>query len=66
MFGLLSHITGQSRISILLLVPFFVVGGLVLSRVDLAAGRAAAEESERSFRATATAAGETPLAGDTR
>lgn len=66
MFGLLSHATGQSRVSILLLVPFFVVGGLVLSRVDLAAGRAAAEESERSFRTTVAAAGETPLAGDTR
>ena len=64
MFGLLSHVTGQSRVSILVLVLFFVVGGVVLSRVDLAAGRAAAEEAERSFRATGP--NETPLASDAR
>jgi len=64
LFGLLSHATGQSRVSIVVLVLFFIVGGLVLSKVDLAAGRAVAAESERSYRATA--AGKTSLASDTR
>jgi UMF1 family MFS transporter len=45
LFGLLSHVTGQSRLSILVLIVFFVVGGLLLLRVDFAAGRAAAREA---------------------
>jgi UMF1 family MFS transporter len=37
---------GTSRPAILALVVFFVAGGLVLSRVDIAAGQRAAREAE--------------------
>lgn len=36
-------VTGTSRVGVLAVVGFFAIGGLVLSRVDEAAGRAAAE-----------------------
>jgi MFS-type transporter involved in bile tolerance (Atg22 family) len=35
--------TGSSRIGVLAVVVFFAVGGVLLSRVDEEAGRAAAE-----------------------
>ena len=41
LFALVSQLTGQSRLSILMLIVFFVVGGWLLGRVDLAAGRQA-------------------------
>jgi len=37
-FGLVSQIAGQSRLSILSLILFFVIGGVVLSRVKVAEG----------------------------
>ncbi len=43
-FAAISQITGESRLSILALVALFVVGGLLLSRVDL-------EEGQRQARA---------------
>jgi UMF1 family MFS transporter len=46
-FAVVSQLTGQSRLSILALIAFFVVGGLVLGRVDVDAGIAAAHEAER-------------------
>jgi UMF1 family MFS transporter len=41
-FAATSELTGASRHSILILVVFFVVGGLLLSRVDLDRGRSIA------------------------
>ncbi len=46
LFGVVSQLTGQSRLSILMLVVFFILGALVLCRVDPAAGRAAARAAE--------------------
>ena len=43
LFGLVLSATGSSRPAILALIVFFIVGGLLLSRVDVARGRAAAE-----------------------
>jgi UMF1 family MFS transporter len=50
-FGLTSQLMGQSRLSILILVVFFLVGGLVLSRVDVAAGIKMARRVELSLEA---------------
>ncbi|MFO7653165.1 MAG: MFS transporter [Candidatus Krumholzibacteriia bacterium] len=47
-FGAISHLTGASRISSVVMAGFFVAGGLLLARVDLEAGRAAARRAERS------------------
>lgn len=41
-FALVGQMTGSSRISIVVLVVFFVTGGLLLSRVDLEKAKAAA------------------------
>ncbi len=51
-FGLVSQGTGTSRLGILSLVVFFAVGGWLLTRVDVAAGQAAARqaEAEAGFR----------------
>jgi UMF1 family MFS transporter len=38
--------TGSSRNAILAVVSFFIVGGLLLSRVDVDAGRRAARAAE--------------------
>lgn len=38
-FGVAGQITGSSRFGILSLILFFVIGGLLLSRVDVAEGR---------------------------
>jgi UMF1 family MFS transporter len=40
--------TGQPRFGILAIILFFVVGAALLSRVDVAAGEAAAREAERA------------------
>ncbi|MFQ5789597.1 MAG: MFS transporter [Acidobacteriota bacterium] len=47
-FGVVSQLTGGSRLSILALVTFFLVGMILLSRVDVEEGRGAvlAEETE--------------------
>ena len=42
MFGVVSQITGTSRLSIFALVFFFIAGGLILSRVDIEKGTDAA------------------------
>jgi UMF1 family MFS transporter len=47
LFAVISQLTGQSRSSIFALIAFFVVGGLVLSRVDVDAGIAVARDAER-------------------
>lgn len=46
LFGIVSQVTGGSRLSILAIVVFFIVGGLLLTRVDEDEGiRVAQEES---------------------
>jgi UMF1 family MFS transporter len=45
-FGLVSQITGQSRLSILSLVLFFIIGGGILLRVNVEQGIATARSSE--------------------
>ncbi len=47
-FGLVSGVTGASRLSIAALMVFFLAGGLLLARVDVEAGRRAAREAERA------------------
>ena len=49
-FAAVSQLTGASRLSILFLVVFFIVGGWLLTRVDLDAGRRQAREAEASDR----------------
>jgi UMF1 family MFS transporter len=46
LFGIVSQVTGASRLSVFALIVFFLVGGTLLLRVDLAAGRAAARAAE--------------------
>lgn len=43
LFALMLRLTGSSRPAILAVAAFFVIGGLILSRVDVERGRAAAE-----------------------
>jgi UMF1 family MFS transporter len=47
MFALVSQAVGSSRVSILVLVAFFVVGAWLLGRVDLERGRAEAQRAAR-------------------
>jgi len=48
-FGVVGQSTGSSRFGILSLVGFFVVGGVLLTRVDIGAGRRAARQDEESM-----------------
>ncbi|MHC4375602.1 MAG: MFS transporter [Planctomycetota bacterium] len=45
-FALVSQATGSSQSAILAIVPFFIVGGLLLRRVDVEEGRRTAREVE--------------------
>ncbi len=45
-FGLVSQVAGQSRLSILSLVVFFIIGGVVLLFVNVEEGVNAARTSE--------------------
>jgi UMF1 family MFS transporter len=38
LFGVVSQVAGQSRLSIVSLIVFFTVGGLLLTRVDVEEG----------------------------
>jgi MFS-type transporter involved in bile tolerance (Atg22 family) len=40
--------TGSGRLAILSIIAFFVVGGLILARVDVAAGQRAARAAEEA------------------
>lgn len=54
LFGVVSALMGGSRLSIVSLIVFFISGGYILSRVDVAEGmRVAQEEEDRLVRATA-------------
>jgi len=46
LFGVVSQLVGHSRLSICSLIVFFVVGGIVLTRVDVAAGIRVARAAE--------------------
>ena len=50
-FAVMILVTGSSRGAILSIVTFFVVGGLLLSRVDVEEGRRAARRAEADLRA---------------
>jgi UMF1 family MFS transporter len=50
LYGLAISWTGSEQSAILSMIPFFVVGALLLSRVDVEAGRAAVKEIERDVR----------------
>jgi UMF1 family MFS transporter len=50
LFAVVSQLTGQSRLSIVALIAFFVLGGIVLLRVEEEAGVAAAREAEVDAR----------------
>jgi UMF1 family MFS transporter len=45
-FGLVSQLAGASRLSILSVIIFFIVGGLLLTRVDEEEGRRVAREED--------------------
>jgi UMF1 family MFS transporter len=45
-FGLVAQRTGTSRPAILALIPFFLIGGWLLTKVDVAEGQAAARAAE--------------------
>lgn len=57
-FGLVSQIAGHSRLSIVTVVFFFIVGAALLARVDVDEGVRVARQAERD-----EAAGETPAPG---
>ena len=46
-FGLTAALTGSSRNAILSVMAFFVIGGAILTAVDVDAGRRAAREADR-------------------
>jgi MFS transporter, UMF1 family len=50
LFATVHGLTGESRQAILSLIAFFVLGALLLTRVDVEAGRAAAREADRGLR----------------
>jgi UMF1 family MFS transporter len=50
LFGLVIRWTGSTQHAILSVLPFFAVGALLLLRVDVEAGRAAAREAEAGVR----------------
>lgn len=49
-FGIVGQMMGQSRLSIVSLIIFFVIGAAILSRVDVDAGIAAAQKEEALFQ----------------
>jgi MFS transporter, UMF1 family len=51
LYGLVIGWTGSTQSAILSVIPFFLVGALLLLRVDVEAGRAAAREAEAGVRA---------------
>lgn len=55
-FGLVGTLTGTGRYGVLTLVAFFIVGALILARVDIAAGRRTAQRTEAAFAPVSTGA----------
>jgi UMF1 family MFS transporter len=50
LFAIVHGFTGESRQAILAIIAFFVIGALLLTRVDVEAGRAAAREADLGLR----------------
>lgn len=50
LFATVHGLTGESRQAILSLIAFFVIGALLLTRVDVESGRAVAREADRGLR----------------
>jgi UMF1 family MFS transporter len=50
LFAIVHGFTGESRQAILAIIAFFVIGALLLTRVDVEAGRAAAREADQGLR----------------
>lgn len=50
LFATVHGLTGESRQAILSLIAFFAIGILLLTRVDVEAGRAAARQADRGLR----------------
>jgi UMF1 family MFS transporter len=46
LFGLVSQLAGESRLSILSLIVFFLVGGLILTQVDVVEGKRVALQED--------------------
>ncbi|MFH1845662.1 MAG: MFS transporter [bacterium] len=57
LFGVVSQLIGHSRLSIVSLIVFFVVGGLVLKRVDVAEGIRVARAAEAEVSGGAATGG---------
>ncbi|MHB0874841.1 MAG: MFS transporter [Anaerolineae bacterium] len=53
LFGIVSQVAGNSRLSIVSLIVFFVVGGLILTRVNVSEGVRAAQEEDALLQAQA-------------
>lgn len=49
LFGVVSQFTGSSRLSILSLIAFFVIGGAILMRVDVEEGKSVARREDKTF-----------------
>ena len=49
-FAIVHGFTGESRQAILAIIAFFVIGALLLTRVDVEAGRAAARQADQGLR----------------
>jgi UMF1 family MFS transporter len=49
LFGLTAYLTGSSRYAVLSVIVFFVVGGILLLRVDVVAGREAARSLDQGL-----------------
>jgi UMF1 family MFS transporter len=50
LYGLAIHWSGSAQGAILSVIPFFLVGGALLLRLDVEAGRRMAREAERDVR----------------
>lgn len=50
LFAIVHGLTGESRLAILSIIAFFVIGGLLLTRVDVDAGRSVARQAEAGVR----------------
>ena len=48
-FATLAAVSGSSRVGILSVLAFFLIGGVLLLRVDVEAGRRAARAAERDL-----------------
>jgi UMF1 family MFS transporter len=57
LFGIVSQVAGESRLSIISLIIFFVVGGFLLTRVDEQEGIRVARQEDAELMQTAASSG---------